>query len=106
MEKKLCRNILIATDGSESSRFAVDSGVKLARLSGAKIQVVYVINIYANSSVPRDPAWSESMYSRFKELGKAAVSYVENMAKNAGVNIETRILEGYPAEEIPNFAEK
>ena len=106
MEKGLYRNILIATDGSESSRFAADSGIKLARLSGAKIQAVYVINIYAYSSIPRDPVWSESMYTQFKELGRDAVSYIENMAKDEGVNVETRILEGYPAEEILNFAEE
>jgi nucleotide-binding universal stress UspA family protein len=106
MESKLYRNILIATDGSESSRFAADAGIELALLSGARIQAVYVIDIYAYSSAPKDLKWEESMHAQFRELGSDAVSYVENMAKDAGVNVETRILEGHPAEEILNFAEK
>ena len=106
MESKLYKNILIATDGSESSRFAADAGIELALLSGARIQAVYVIDIYAYSSVPEDLKWEELMHSQFRELGIEAVSYVENMAKDMGVKVETEILEGHPAEEILNFAEK
>jgi len=106
MESKLYRKILIATDGSENARFAVDAGIELARLSGAKIRAVYVIDIFAYSSTPKDPRWEEAMYAQFRELGKEAVSYAESAAEDAGVEAKTLILEGHPAEEILNFAEK
>jgi len=106
MESKFYRKIMIATDGSESARFAADAGIELARLSGAKIQAVYVIDIFAYFSVPKDPGWEEVMYAQFRELGREAVSYVETAAEDAGVEAETLILEGHPAEEILNFAEK
>lgn len=106
MESKLYRKILIATDGSESARFAVDAGIELARLSGAKIQAVYVIDIFAYYSVPRDPRWEEAMYAQFRELGREAVSYVKTAAEDIGVEVEPLILEGHPAEEILNFAKK
>lgn len=106
MESKLYRKILIATDGSENARFAVDAGIELARLSGAKVQAVYVIDIFAYSSVPKDFRWEEEMYAQFRELGKEAISYVESAAEDAGVEAETLILEGHPAEKILNFAER
>lgn len=56
--------------------------------------------------MPQDPRWEEAMYAQFRELGREAISYVEIAAKDAGVEVETLILEGHPAEEILNFAEK
>lgn len=46
------------------------------------------------------------MYARFRELGEEAVSYVEENAKNAGLEAEAILLEGHPAEEIVSFAEE
>jgi nucleotide-binding universal stress UspA family protein len=106
MESKLYRKILIATDGSESARFAATAGVELARLIGAKIQAIYVIDIFAYSSMPQDLKWEEAMYAQSRELGREAVSDVEKEAKDASVEVEALILEGHPAEEILDFAEK
>ena len=106
MESKLYRKILIATDGSESARKAADSAIELARLSGAKIYAVYVIDRSIYSSVPEDLEWEEAMYAQFRELGEEAVSYVEKTARDAGLQVEPTLLEGHPAEEILNFAEK
>ncbi|MDD3248253.1 MAG: universal stress protein [Methanosarcina sp.] len=106
MGSKFYRKILIATDGSESARKAADAAIELARLSGAKIHAVYVIDRSIYSSVPEDLEWKEAMYAQFRELGGEAVSYVEKTAKNAGLEVESALLEGHPAEEIVNFAEK
>ncbi|KKG11490.1 universal stress protein [Methanosarcina sp. 2.H.A.1B.4] len=106
MESRLYRKIMIATDGSESARKAADTAIELARLSGAKIYAVCVIDRSIYSSAPEDMEWEEAMYDRFRELGEEAVSYVEKTAKNAGLQVEPTLLEGHPAEEIVNFAEK
>jgi nucleotide-binding universal stress UspA family protein len=106
MGSKLYRKFLLATDGSESARKAADAAIELAQLSGAKIYAVGVIDRSIYSSVPEDLEWEEEMYARFRELGEEAVSYVEETAKNAGLGVETILLEGHPAEEIVEFAEK
>ncbi|WP_440946270.1 universal stress protein [Methanosarcina sp. T3] len=106
MERELYRKILVATDGSESARKAADTAIDLSRLSGAKIYAVYVVDRSVYSSVPEDPEWEEAMYVLFREMGEEAVSYVEKTAKNAGLQVESALLEGHPAEEIINFAEK
>lgn len=56
--------------------------------------------------MPQDPRWEEAMYAHFRELGREAILYVETAAKDAGIEVETLILEGHPAEEILNFTEK
>jgi nucleotide-binding universal stress UspA family protein len=56
--------------------------------------------------MPQDPRWKEAMCAQFRKLGREAISYVETAAKDAGIEVETLILEGHPAEEILNFAEK
>lgn len=106
MNSKLYRKILLATDGSESARKATDDAVEFSRLSGAKIYAVSVIDRSIYSSVPEDLEWEEAMYDRFRELSEEAVSYAEKTAKNAGLEVESVLLEGHPAEEIVNFAEK
>lgn len=106
MKSKLYRKILLATDDSESARKAADAALELAHLSGAKIYAVYVIDRSIYSSVPEDLEWEEAMYARFRELGEEAVSYMEKAAKDTGLQVESVLLEGHPAEEIVNFAEK
>ncbi|AKB30821.1 Universal stress protein [Methanosarcina siciliae HI350] len=106
MKSKLYRKILLATDDSESARKAADAALELAHLSGAKIYAVYVIDRSIYSSVPEDLEWEEAMYTRFRELGKEAVSYMEKAAKDTDLQVESVLLEGHPAEEIVNFAEK
>ncbi|AAM03615.1 TPA: universal stress protein [Methanosarcina acetivorans] len=106
MKSKLYRKILLATDDSESARKAADAALELAHLSGAKIYAVYVIDRSIYSSVPEDLEWEEAMYTRFRELGEEAVSYMEKAAKDTDLQVESVLLEGHPAEEIVNFAEK
>lgn len=106
MGSKFYRKILIATDGSESARRATNAAIELAHLSGAKIYAASVIDRSIYSSTPEDQGWEEAMYDRFRELAEEAVSYVEKTAKNAGLEVESILLEGHPAEEIVNFAEK
>lgn len=106
MERRLYKKILIATDGSESAKKAADAGIELARLSGAKVHAAYVIDRSIYSSVPKDPRWEKEMYAQFRDLGLEANSYVENRGKREGVDVQSVILEGHPAEEIVNFAEK
>lgn len=106
MESKLYRKILLATDGSESARKAADAVIELARLSGAKVYAVCVIDRSIYSSVPEDLEWEEAMYAQFRELGEEAVSYVEKAAEDSGLQVESTLLEGHPAEKILDFAEK
>ena len=105
MAGKLVKKILIATDGSEYTKNAVDYGIDLAKNTGAKLYTIYVIDTAAFASIPMDAAW-ESMYELLKQEGDEATKYVAERAEAEGLSIERLTIEGHPAEEIIKFAEK
>src|SRR5660397_124429 len=105
MSSKLYTKILIATDGSEYTKNAVDYGIDLAKNSGAKIITIYVVDTAAFASIPMDAAW-ESMYELLRQEGDVAMKYVEEKAGEEGLEVEANIIEGHPADEIIKYSEK
>lgn len=99
------RQILIATDGSETANEAADFGIEMFGCSGAKVYALYVIDTTPYRSVPLDKIWSKETLDEFERAGYEATSYVENIGKAAGVEVESRVLRGHPAEKIVTFAE-
>ncbi|MEZ5334779.1 MAG: universal stress protein [Methanolobus sp.] len=104
MTSTLYKNIFIATDGSRQNRKAVEHSVELAKLSGAKLYAGYVVDTAAFASIPMDAGW-EMMYELLEKEADAATDSVENLAKAAGVSVETVVLEGNPSHEIIEFAD-
>ncbi|MFI5383535.1 MAG: universal stress protein [Methanosarcina thermophila] len=99
------RQILIATDGSETANEAADFAMEMFGCSGAKVYAVYVIDTTPYRSIPLDKIWSKETLDEFEKAGQEATSYVEKIGKAAGVEVETRVLRGNPAEKIMSFAE-
>ena len=96
MISSIYRKIMVATDGSENVRKAVETAIEIAKISGAKLYAVYVIN-YGGPSItyPGNVGWE-----------RVALDYFENLAKVENVNVESVLLEGNPANEIVDFAEE
>ena len=105
IECKSRRQILIATDGSETANEAAAFGIEMVGCSGAKIYAVYVIDTTPYRSVPLDQIWSKDTLDEFERAGHEATSYIEKIARAAGVEVESRVLKGHPAEKIISFAE-
>ncbi len=105
MASKLYKKILIATDGSEYTKNAVDHGIDLAKSTEAKLYAIYVVDTAAFASIPMDAAW-ESMYELLKQEGDEATKYVADKAKAEGLEVERLTIEGHPAEQIAKYAEK
>ncbi len=105
MASKLYKKILIATDGSEYTKNAVDHGIDLAKNTGAKLHAVYVVDTAAFASIPMDAAW-ESMYELLRQEGDEATKIVADKASAEGLDVEKNTIEGHPAEEIIKYAEK
>ena len=104
MSSELYQRILIATDGSEPNKKAVTYGIELARLSGAKVNVAYVVDTAAFASVPMDAGW-EMMYELLQKEGNEAIQQIVDDAKASGIDIEGSLLEGHPSHEIIEFAQ-
>jgi nucleotide-binding universal stress UspA family protein len=103
--RKPRRQILIATDGSETAKEAAEFGIEMFGCSGAKVYALYVIDTTPYRSIPLDQLWSKDVLEEFENTGHEATSYIEKIGKAAGVEVESRVLKGNPAQKIVNFAE-
>ena len=66
MDNRIFTNIMVATDGSELARKAVDSAIKLAQLNKAKLYAVHVIALGETKVTqhdPRDAEWEKYIHS-------------------------------------------
>jgi len=98
---------MIATDGSEAVKKAVDTAIEFAKMNNAKLYAVYVISYERISpAYPKDVGWDKALLDYFREEARGATSYVEKAGEAAGVNVEPVILDGSPANELVDFAEK
>jgi nucleotide-binding universal stress UspA family protein len=104
--ERVLKQILIATDGSESAEKAASFGIQIAGQSGAKVYSVYVIDITPYYSIPLDQIWPKDVYEQFEKIGHEITAVVEKTAKAAGLEAESIVLKGDPAERIVNFAEE
>lgn len=105
MTSEFYKNIMIATDGSENSNRAVTYGIEIAKLSGATVHALYVVDTSSFSSIPMDAGW-EAMYQILKKEGEKAVASIKEQGKNSGVRVEEELGEGHPSDEIINFAKE
>jgi nucleotide-binding universal stress UspA family protein len=107
MKSCIYRKIMIATDGSEPVRRAVDTAIEIANLSESKLYAVHVIALgYYSITRSGDAEWKKEIEKQLITEGKEATAYVENAGRAANIEVESVILEGSPADEIVDFAEK
>ncbi|HHV23935.1 MAG TPA: universal stress protein [Methanosarcina sp.] len=106
------KKIMIATDGSDCSKLAADKGIELAQLSGGTVYAVFVMSTASLSmdgdylsSVGVNPYW-ELIYEALKNQGQQAVDYVKGLGEMKGINVESILLEGHPANELIRYAEE
>ena len=95
------KRFLIATDGSPGGREAVRKGLELAREAGAETTLVYVR--HAPLPVLGDPFYQRAL-SHEVERGRLIMDEASAEAAIKGVEVETEILEGHPAEAIVELA--
>jgi nucleotide-binding universal stress UspA family protein len=77
MTNGLYRKIMVATDGSEPVRKAVETAVEIAKISGAKLYAVYVIASGGLSvPIPKDVGWERAAHEYFRTEGKEATTHV------------------------------
>ena len=97
------KKILIATDGSEYTKEAVSQGLHLAKVLGADVTALYVIDQTSFVSFPIDSS-IVSVYSLLENEGKRAVEEVKNDGEQLGVKVTTIVAEGSPTRKIVEMA--
>jgi nucleotide-binding universal stress UspA family protein len=95
------KRIVIAYDGSDGSREALETGVEMARATGAVATLVYVR--HAPLPMIGDPFYERAL-SRELRRGRDVLDEARAYAADAGVVAEAELLEGDAAEEILDLA--
>jgi nucleotide-binding universal stress UspA family protein len=95
------KQILVATDGSEGGRYAVEQGLALARPAGAQLTIVFVRP--APLGLLGAPYYQRSLSTDLRHADEVA-ALVEAQAGEAEVEAEVEVLEGDPADRIVELA--
>lgn len=101
------KSILIGYDGSETSERALSRAIELAKSCGANLHVVGVVRPlglgYLDYITPEDIEQfeKEEISKEEKILGKVSQRIKEN-----GLEVNYKILEGNPAEELMSYADQ
>jgi nucleotide-binding universal stress UspA family protein len=95
------KRIVIAYDGSEGSREALEKGAELARTTGAVATLVYVR--HTPLPIVGDPFYERAL-SRELRRGRDVLEEAAAVMADAGVAAETELLEGDVAEQIVDLA--
>lgn len=86
--------IMIATDGSDNARLALEHTAELARLTGSK--EAYVVHVCTSCSVDLDP--DESNMEVANAIASAAAATMEAAGLKTTIHVET----DYPPESVAN----
>lgn len=97
------RRILIPTDGSDYSVHAAEYGVSVAKLLGAEITVVYVIDTVVLDQVSKLTE-REVVERELKGDGERYLRYIVGVAENEGVKASSMLAKGRPFEQIVHLA--
>jgi nucleotide-binding universal stress UspA family protein len=95
--ENMFKHILMPTDGSEHSERAIERGIELAKLCGAKVTGIHVMQDYRMLIGPEGLAPSEldqGMEERERERAASFLAFVQKTADAAGVSCDTVIAQG------------
>ena len=103
------RSIVVGTDGSETATEAVKQAVELAAATKAKVELVSAYEPVSNTrlreeatQVPGDMQWVVNP----REDVDATLGEAQEMAANAGVEVQIFARQGDPADAILDVAEE
>ncbi|WP_322093977.1 universal stress protein [Paraburkholderia bannensis] len=86
--------IELAYDGSETSKLALSEALKIARLCGAHLQIVHVLDIVSLMSIGTGLTYVPvEMIDAYRVDALKMLETASSEAKAAGVPCETRLLE-------------
>lgn len=93
------KRIIIPVDNSENSEKAIKQGVYLAKALKIEVKIINVNDTHHFIS-------SVILEDRLKKESQVFLDNFKKIAEPFGVNIETELITGKPAEEIIKYAKK
>lgn len=97
-------DILVATDGSDSSTAGVEQGVSIAESHGATVHFLHVIDVGTEMSASGVGTIADELTETLEQEADEALDEATAQANEAGVNNERVLLEGVPHESIAEYS--
>ena len=97
--------ILLATDGSPSAAKAAEEAVRLARATGWPLTIVTAWHIPVTGFAYDPLVVVDDLIDSVRESATRALETAAEAARAAGVEPETKLVEGAPADQICELAE-
>lgn len=95
--------ILLPTDGQEGSTAAVAEAIDLARLCGATVHVVYVVDLDELGGYFSAGGLPKEFVDQALDEGEQRVERVADRFREADVAVETHVLKGRPEQELVEY---
>ncbi|HBY96903.1 MAG: universal stress protein [Ardenticatenaceae bacterium] len=107
MTESLFGHFLVPSDGSEGSIQAAQLAFRMARTFGTRVTLLYVIDRLVLEELTRFSERREPEVRReLEETGRHFLAYLEELARQEGVEIHVAIREGEPHQEIVAVADE
>jgi nucleotide-binding universal stress UspA family protein len=97
--------ILIPFDGSDEAVKSAEHGIELAASVGATVHALYVVDLPGSPRTVYLRDDEEELREEYHDYGEEVTAEICDLASDAGVDCETAIKTGAPAEEIVEYAE-
>jgi nucleotide-binding universal stress UspA family protein len=93
--------ILVPTDGSATATLGLREAIKLAKEQGAQMLIIHVVDELLTASPEIYGPVYVPIIEQLRNVGGAVLSAAQTLARDAGLAVETRLLEalGGPAGE-------
>ena len=86
------KTILVAVDGSDTSKLALQEAIKIAKNLGSKLYILHIADEYISSWLGASidvSKYQESM----RQYGKEILQAMEDQARKAGVDVTCQLIE-------------
>ena len=90
------KHILLAVDGSDASRLAVDKALALAKAFDSEVTLIYVIDLYAFTGVGTDFSYGQTEYiNTAKDEAQEVVGAARQVFESNGVAVKGLVVEAH-----------
>src|SRR5689334_22715982 len=90
MERHMYKRILVAVDGSDTSRLALKEAINLARDQQSSLRLVHAVDLTVAHSEARSPHAAE--YQRaLEEKGRGVIEECSAIVRDAGIQFDAKL---------------
>lgn len=96
--------IVVPVDGSKLSKKSAQIGCFLANMMNKKIIFIHVVELPATALPHGEATYVTNLTDTLKENGEAILKEIKKLCSYNNINIETKMIEGIPHNEIIDYA--